>query len=126
MEDKQLTNLFRAIYGLICIVFSLFIFAPLFNDGDFDEELAKEYGIPIGEFSGVRFDYSYFPFPHNEYYVVTRMGEKYILATEYFGFFLFKDENVKKFCHPEIYEEINKIYDECEEEYNKYLKERGY
>lgn len=124
MEDNQQTNPFGVISGLICIVFSLlFVFSALLNDADFDQELAKEYGIPIGEFSGVQFDYSYFPIPHKEYYVVTRMGEKYLLATEYLVFFSFKDENVKKFCHPEIYEEINKIY---EEEYNKYLKERGY
>ena len=123
MEDNQQTNPFGVISGLICLVFAFFAIAVTLNDADFDQELAKEYGIPIGEFSGVRYDVSYFPIPHREYYVVTRMGEKYILATEYLGFFSFKDENVKKFCHPEIYEEINKIY---EEEYNKYLKERGY
>ena len=123
MEDNQQTNPFGVISGLIGLVFAFLGIAVVINDADFDQELAKEYGIPIGEFSGVRFDVSYFPIPHREYYVVTRMGEKYILATEYLGFFSFKDENVKKFCHPEIYEEINKIY---EEEYNKYLKERGY
>ena len=117
MEDNEqmspIETILRVIYGFGCFyLLALGLCAML--SADFDQELAKEYGVPMGEFSGERSEFCFFPIPHMEYYVVTGMGKEYLLATEYFGSISFEDENVKKFCHPEIYEE-----------YNKFLKERG-
>lgn len=118
MEDNEQMSPIEAIlrmalygYGFIWI---LTMVINTVMSADFDQELAKEYGVPIGEFSGERWELCYFPLPHTEYHVVTEMGKEYHLATEYFGSISFNDENIKKFCHPELYEE-----------YNKFLKERG-
>ena len=119
MKDNEQMSPIEAILRLIIGCYGIFFFITLTLSGvleaDFDQELAKEYGVPMGEFSGERSELCFFPIPHIEYYVVTEMGKEYPLATEYFGSISFEDENVKKFCHPEMYEK-----------YNKFLKERGY
>ena len=118
MEDNEQMSPIEAILRLIIGGYGIIFFIALtlngFLSADFKQELAKEYGVPMGEFSDEHFKLCLFPIPHTEYYVVTDMGKEYLLATEYFGSISFEDENVKKFCHPEIYEE-----------YNKFLKGRG-
>lgn len=113
MEDNEQMSPIEAILRLIIFGYGTFlIIASGLNvvlSADFHQELAKEYGVPIGEFSGERSEVCFFPIPHTEYYVVTDMGKEYLLATEYFGSISFEDENVKKFCHPEIYEKYNKF-----------------
>lgn len=119
MEDNQQMSPLEVIFRLVVFGYGCFLTIALslnaLLSADFDQELAKEYGVPIGEFSGERFEICFFPIPHYEYHVVTEMGQEYLLATEYFGSISFEDENVKRFCHPEIYEK-----------YNNFLKERSY
>ena len=119
MEDNEqmipIGAILRLIIGCYGILFFISLLLNILLSANFDQELAKEYGVPMGEFSGARSELCIFPIPHIEYYVVTEMGKEYPLATDYFGFISFEDENVKKFCHPEMYEE-----------YNKFLKEIGY
>lgn len=113
-EDKDMSlteSLIRLIVGIVIVLWSVGLCLSSWNGMDFDKELAKEYGVPMGEFNHERYRLSMFPLPHEEYYVNTEMGEEYILATNYFGIVSFKDENVKKICHPEAY----KVY-------NEYLK----
>lgn len=119
MEDNQQIHqteaLIRLILGGALLLWALMLGIDMSMKSDFKQELAKEYGIPIGEFLGAHEEFCFFPIPHEEYYVITEMGDKYPLGTQYFGSISFEDDNVKKFCHPEIYEK-----------YNKFLKERGY
>lgn len=98
--------------GWVCI-WLLTMMIHVATKADFDQELAREYGVPMGEFIGEYPENCYFPIPHTKYYIVTEMGKEYHLATDYFGFISFNDQNIKKFCNPEIYEE-----------YNNFLKER--
>lgn len=105
MEDNQEMSVIEVIIKMVIGAYCLLMLghALLGIDASFSQELAKEYGVPIGQFSGEHNEMCFFPIPHTEYYAVTDMGKKYLLATQYFGFFSFEDKNIKKFCHPEIY-----------------------
>lgn len=103
----------RKIISFLCCIYAiLLVIHGSVSEMDGQKILAKEYEVPMSVIPYINMDISYFLIPHNTFYITTNMGEDITLATSYFGFVFFEDDNIDKYLG------LNSIKDE--------LKSRDY